>query len=200
MPAFSKPRLMIAAAFGAGVAITAAFVAVGSGESARSQARTEAESSAPAINSGAEAGTGSWVDPNRSVTSADTTRVGSANLVFQPDALAEGDGGSTDRIKELATSLKVPVPPRRPEDFRVVSNSTDQDAHASVIDRRIRKVVVHNRADGTARNQKAAQANVQRRAESNEDAVRRGVSESRQRVTSTHADGVMQWLVEPSRF
>lgn len=200
MPALSKPRLMIAAAFVAGVATTAAFVAIGSGDTTSPEVKPGTKLPTTALDSRAESGFGSWVDPSQPTASQHTSHVGPSNLVFQPDAQAEEDGGSRDQVEKSAAELKVPVPPRRPEDFRVIANSDNQEANADVTDRRVRKVVVPNRADSTARNQKPAQASVQRHAETKEDAVRIKVREPRQRVTSTQPNGVMQWLIEPSRF
>lgn len=160
MAALSKPCLMIATAFVAGAATTVAFVAIVSGDTASPQGKRETKSPATALNSRAETGLGSWVDPSQPATSLHTSRVGSPNLVFQPDAPADENGVSTDHVEKSAAVLKVPVPPRRPGDFRAIAGTDNQEANADVSDRRVRKVVVPNQADSTARNRKSAQVSV----------------------------------------
>lgn len=200
MPAFSKSRLMIAAAFAAGVATTAAFVTIGFGETTASQGRTALDSSAPVTNAGGEPGSGSWVDPTQPIMSKHVSHVASPDLVFRPDTPAEEYGASTGQIKRSASALTVPAPPRRPESLRVAAHSIDQNAQASLGDHPVRKVVVPKQADGINRKQKAAPTGVQRYAGAKEDAVGSEIRERKQRVTSTEPNGVMQWLIEPSRF
>lgn len=200
MPAFSKPRLMIAFAFAAGAASTAAFLAIGADRTMAPQEGTEARLPASAIASAAESGLGSWVDPNQPATTKQATGVVSPNLVFQADAPTEASRDSPEQANKLASGLAVPVPPRRPEHFRITANSADRNSRTLATEDRVRKIVVPNQADSTPRNKKAVQVSVQRHAGTKEDTAKREIPEPRQHVTSTQPNGVMQWLIEPSRF
>ncbi|APX83647.1 hypothetical protein BV511_02175 [Methylorubrum extorquens] len=200
MPAFSKPRLMIALAFAAGAASTAAFIAIGSDRTMTSQEGTEAKLPASAVASPAESGLGSWVDPNQPATTKHAAGVVSPNLVFQAEAPTEEPRDIPDQANKLASGLAVPVPPRRPEHFRIIANSADRNARTLATEDRVRKIVVPNQADSTPRNKKAVQFSVQRHAGTKEDTAKREIPEPRQHVTSTQPNGVMQWLIEPSRF
>lgn len=200
MPAFSKPRLMIALAFAAGAASTTAFIATGPDRTMTPQEGTEARLPASTIASGAESGLGSWVDPNQPATTKHAAGVVSPNLVFQADAPTEEPRDVPDQANKLASGLAVPVPPRRPEHFRIIANSGDRNARTLVTEDRVRKIVVPNQADSTPRNKKAVQVSVQRHAGTKEDTAKREIPEPRQHVTSTQPNGVMQWLIEPSRF